>query len=94
MRKFNTPARFDFSRPREWPDADWEKCGAVSKYEQTLGRLFYDKEMRSCDQIVIWVAESETLEMLRSQDDLRLADVVDICTGCKQIEEWRSSPLI
>ena len=31
--------------------------------------------MRSCDQIVIWIAESETLEMLLSQDDLKLADV-------------------
>ena len=76
------------------PNPDWEKCSALSEYKQTLGRLFYDKEMRSCDQIVIWVAESETLEMLRSQDDLRLADVIDICTGCKQMEEWRSSSLI
>ena len=45
-------------------------------------------------RIVIWVAESETLEMLRSQDDLRLADVIDICTGCKQMVEWRSTLLI
>ena len=50
--------------------------------------------MRSCDQIVIWIAESrKTLEMLLSQDDLKLADVIHICTRCKQMEEWQSSHL-
>ena len=89
MIKLNTQACCDFFKPREWPDADLEKCSAVSEHEGSLRTLFYEEETRSCDQIDIWIAESKALELLQSQDGLKLADVMNICTGREQMNEWR-----
>ena len=66
-----------------------EKCSAVSEHEGSLRTLFYEEETRSCDQIDIWIAESKALELLQSQDGLKLADVMNICTGREQMNEWR-----
>ena len=51
--------------------------------------LFYEEEMRSCDQIYIWIAECKALELLQSQDGLNFADVINIFTGREQMNEWR-----
>ena len=88
MIKVNTQACYDFLKPREWPDAGLEKCSAVSVQEESLRTLFYEEETRSCDQIDIWIAESKALELLQSQDGLKLADVMNICTGREQMNEW------
>ena len=89
MIKLNTHACCDFFKPREWPDADLEKCSAVRVHEESLRTLFYEEETGSCDQIDIWIAECKALELLQSQDGLKFADVINICTGREQMNEWR-----
>ena len=69
-----------------------EKCRAVSEHEESVRTLFYEEETRSWDQIDIWITECSALELLQSQDGLKLADVIDICTGREEMNE--SSPLI
>ena len=53
--------------------------------------IFNDKRTRIRDQLVIGISESKTSEKLHLQDDLELADAIDICRTREQIRDQMAS---
>ena len=56
-------------------------------YDLASTCLFNDKETRIRDQLVIGISDSKTSEKLQLQDDLELADAIDICRAREQIKD-------
>ena len=60
-------------------------------YDLASTCLFNDKETRTCDQLVIGISDSKTSEKLQLQDDLELADAIDICRTREQVKDQMAS---